>query len=87
MANQCITKRYRRSSKERTKSVGLTPQNSIFARMTTDNKGQIHQAGQRNVWSLAEWEEKIQEVKANAQLKQEVISCQTTEHNNYSILQ
>jgi hypothetical protein len=46
-------------------SKGLTPQNSIFARMTTDNKNRFKKMG-KGMFSLAEWDKKIQEVKANA---------------------
>lgn len=49
---------------KRGKSVGVTPQNSMFARMATDNKGRFTKLG-KGMFGLTEWEKK--EVKENAQ--------------------
>jgi len=45
-------------------SKGLTPQNTIFARMSTDKKSRFKVMG-KGMFSLTEWDNKIQEVKAN----------------------
>jgi len=45
-------------------SKGLTPQNTIFARMSTDKKNRFKVMG-KGMFSLTEWDNKIQEVKAN----------------------
>ena len=46
-------------------SKGLTPQNTIFARMSTDTKKRFKVMG-KGMFSLTEWDNKTQEVKANA---------------------
>jgi len=49
---------------KKTKSVGLTPQNSMFARMATDNKGRFTKLG-KGMFGLTEW--KKEEVVQDAQ--------------------
>ena len=46
-------------------SKGLTPQNTIFARMSTDKKNRFKVLG-KGMFSLTEWDNKVQEVKPNA---------------------
>jgi len=47
---------------KKTQSVGLTPQNSMFARMATDNQGRFTKLG-KGMFGLTEWKE----VKQDAQ--------------------
>ncbi len=58
---------YKRITEEvlkRCKSVGSTPQNTMFARMSTDNKGRFKRLGKGN-FSLTEWDKPV-EVSENA---------------------
>ena len=48
---------------KRSKSAGTTPQNSMFARMTTDNLSRFKKVG-KGLFGLAEWDKK--EVKEDA---------------------
>lgn len=50
---------------KRNKSVGLTPANSMFARMTTDNKDRFKKLG-KGKFGLAEWDKKPVEAIKNA---------------------
>ena len=50
---------------KRSKSVGETPQNSMFARMITDNKNRFKKTG-KGTFSLSEWDNKPVEVKQDA---------------------
>ena len=50
---------------KRSKSVGETPQNSMFARMITDNKNRFKKTG-KGMFGLTEWDNKPEEVKQDA---------------------
>ena len=50
---------------KRSKSVGATPENTMFARMTTDNKNRFKKAG-KGIFALTEWDNKPAEVSDNA---------------------
>jgi len=50
---------------KRSKSVGATPENTMFARMTTDNKNRFKKAG-KGTFALTEWDNKPAEVSDNA---------------------
>jgi DNA-directed RNA polymerase delta subunit len=50
---------------KRSKSVGETPQNTMFARMTTDTQNRFKKTG-KGMFGLTEWENKPSEVSQDA---------------------